>query len=93
MSKGSNRRPMGISNEEFKRQWDDIFGEKEIKHVPVALPPQIMGSALNDFYPGIELSIEEVSTCFEIGSTELNTVLQRWADTQNTLENDNGNNK
>lgn len=26
MSKGSNRRPMEISNEEFKRQWDQIFG-------------------------------------------------------------------
>jgi hypothetical protein len=28
MSKGSKKRPMDISNEEFKRQWDDIFGKK-----------------------------------------------------------------
>lgn len=28
MSKGSKQRPMTISNEEFKRQWDEIFGKK-----------------------------------------------------------------
>ena len=33
MSKGSTRRPMSIdiTNEEFKRQWDEIFKNEEKK--------------------------------------------------------------
>lgn len=43
MSKGSNRRPMGISNEEFKRQWDDIFGKNaEMRDIAVNQKKQSM---------------------------------------------------
>ena len=45
MSKGSNRRPMGISNEEFKRQWDDIFGKNaEMRDIAVNQKTQSMDS-------------------------------------------------
>jgi hypothetical protein len=30
MSKGSKKRPASISDEEFKREWDRIFGPKHI---------------------------------------------------------------
>ena len=45
MSKGSKKRPMIISNEEFKRQWDDIFGKNaEMRDIAVNQKTQSMDS-------------------------------------------------
>ena len=38
MSKGSNRRPLSVSQQQFADNWDKAFGSKEPPHGPQGLP-------------------------------------------------------